>query len=195
MPEPRIAYRFLILLADTEPLVWRRIVVPMDASFWALHVAIQDAMGWLDMHLHEFEVVPPWGGHVAHIGLPDPELGRRVKDGRRCRLETWFRPQAMPARYRYDFGDDWCHIVECEDYETMDDGPYPRCLDGGGACPPEDCGGTHGYRELLRIQSDPDDPDHAGVLEWIGGPIDPHAFSPEAVHFEDPAVRAKLAFP
>lgn len=33
MPEPRIAYRFLILLADTEPLVWRRIALPMDASF------------------------------------------------------------------------------------------------------------------------------------------------------------------
>jgi hypothetical protein len=47
----------LIVLARTEPLVWRRIQVPSGYSFWDLHVAIQDAMGWQDYHLHEFVVV------------------------------------------------------------------------------------------------------------------------------------------
>jgi hypothetical protein len=31
--------------------------VPAAYSFWDLHVAIQDAMGWHDVHLHEFRVV------------------------------------------------------------------------------------------------------------------------------------------
>jgi len=57
--EFQIVHQFLIGPANTEPLVWRRIQVPEDYSFWDLHVAIQDAMGWLDYHLHEFEVVDP----------------------------------------------------------------------------------------------------------------------------------------
>ena len=50
-------HQFLIVLPSTEPLVWRRTQVPESYSFWDLHVAIQDAMGWLDYHLHEFRVV------------------------------------------------------------------------------------------------------------------------------------------
>jgi hypothetical protein len=33
------------VLTGTDPLIWRRIQVPLDHSFWDLHVAIQDAMG------------------------------------------------------------------------------------------------------------------------------------------------------
>jgi hypothetical protein len=51
---PRLVSQFLIVLPRTDPLVWRRIQVPESYSFWDLHVAIQDAMGWLDYHLHEF---------------------------------------------------------------------------------------------------------------------------------------------
>ena len=47
-------HQFLIVLPNTEPLVWRRIQVPESYSLWDLHVAIQDAMGWSDCHLHEF---------------------------------------------------------------------------------------------------------------------------------------------
>ena len=39
-------HQFLVVLANTDPLVWRRIKVPDGYSFWDLHVAIQDAMGW-----------------------------------------------------------------------------------------------------------------------------------------------------
>jgi len=48
-------------LEGEAPPVWRVIEVPADANFWALHVAIQDAMGWLDYHLHAFEVAGPSG--------------------------------------------------------------------------------------------------------------------------------------
>jgi len=56
--------QFLIVLPRTDPLVWRRIQVPDTYSFWDLHVAIQDAMGWKDYHLHEFIVIEPKGGRV-----------------------------------------------------------------------------------------------------------------------------------
>jgi hypothetical protein len=45
---------------------------------------------------------------------------------------------------------------------------YPRCLSGARRCPPEDCGGVHGYAEFL--------------------------FNPRAVVFDDPRKRFKKAF-
>ncbi len=51
-----LVYQFRVKLVGIEPIVWRRIQVPAKFSFWDLHVAIQDAMGWLDYHLHVYRV-------------------------------------------------------------------------------------------------------------------------------------------
>ena len=135
------------MLADTNPLVWRRLLVPETYSFWDLHVAIQDAMGWTDCHLHEFVVVDAKTLRGKRIGIPDEEFA-----GERPTLAGWEVPIArhlthgsQPVRYLYDFGDDWNHTLEVEDILPADGGSYPRCVAGAGACPPEDVGGTHGY--------------------------------------------------
>jgi hypothetical protein len=44
---PNRIYQFKVELKGITPLIWRRIQVPENYSFWDLHVAIQDAMGWL----------------------------------------------------------------------------------------------------------------------------------------------------
>ena len=41
-------YEFRVDLLEVAPPVWRTIQAPAAYSFWDLHVAIQDAMGWLD---------------------------------------------------------------------------------------------------------------------------------------------------
>lgn len=65
MPKkPTMIYQFKITLAGVKPPIWRRIQVPESYTFWDLHVAIQDAMGWLDCHLHQFEVINPKYGLV-----------------------------------------------------------------------------------------------------------------------------------
>ena len=46
-----LVYQFKVYLTEIEPLIWRRIQVPAKYNFWDLHVAIQDAMGWVDYHL------------------------------------------------------------------------------------------------------------------------------------------------
>jgi len=43
----RSVLQFKIWLIGTKPAVWRRIQVPEYSTFHDLHVAIQDAMGWL----------------------------------------------------------------------------------------------------------------------------------------------------
>ena len=65
-------YQFKITLLDTKPSVWRRIQVPESYTFYDLHIAIQDAMGWKDSHLHCFEKRDPkarWG-YLEKVDCP-----------------------------------------------------------------------------------------------------------------------------
>lgn len=79
--------------------------------------------------------------------------------------------------YEYDFGDSWLHEILVEKIDGRVPGaPYPMCVDGKRACPPEDCGGIGGYAELLEVLSDPGHEEHEDKLEWLGGQFDPKAF-------------------
>ena len=91
--------------------------MPERYSFWDLHVAIQDAMGWKDYHLHEFVLADAKRGRFRRIGIPDDEM----PDERPC-LAGWKVPIAQnltygsgPVRDRYDFGDDWEHVLEFDE--------------------------------------------------------------------------------
>ena len=68
----RDTLRFHIELLGIQPPIWRELLVPARYTFWELHVAIQNAMGWHDYHLHEFHVETE-RGPPAVFGLPDDE--------------------------------------------------------------------------------------------------------------------------
>ncbi|MCD4766432.1 MAG: plasmid pRiA4b ORF-3 family protein [Methanosarcinales archaeon] len=70
-----LVYQFKITLKDSKPPIWRRIQVPETYTLWDLHVAIQDAMYWMDYHLHRFEVIDPSTGMKMKIGIPEEEFG------------------------------------------------------------------------------------------------------------------------
>ncbi|MBI5102633.1 MAG: plasmid pRiA4b ORF-3 family protein [Nitrospirae bacterium] len=183
-------YQFKITLRDIKPPIWRRIRVPASYSFWDLHVAIQDSMGWTDSHLHEFQIKNPKTGRKINIGLPDEDFGRRVSEGWKKNIADFFSMQNPKAEYTYDFGDDWRHDIVLEEIlPRQKDIDYPLCIDGARACPPEDCGGSHGYEDFLEIIIDPDHEEHESVLEWVGGEFHPEHFDCTAVIFDDPAER------
>ena len=46
------AHEIKIELKDSEPLIWRIVVIPTEMTFEKLHFAIQLAMGWQDYHLY-----------------------------------------------------------------------------------------------------------------------------------------------
>ncbi len=195
--------QFKIELLEIEPAIWRRIQVPREYSFWDLHVAIQDAMGWLDYHLHKFEIKGAHKNKPDFIGIPDDDF----PDDRKI-LPSWERPIKyhidLPGRtalYRYDFGDGWEHNVLLEAISLKEKGQkYPICLNGERACPPEDCGGVSGYYELLEIVKDPKHPEYDSMREWLDGhaqsywPDNPDDFDPQSVKFDSPKKRFKLAF-
>jgi hypothetical protein len=197
---PRLdwVHQFVIILASTDPLVWRRIQVPESYSFWDLHVAIQDAMGWSDCHLHAFKMLTDGErGGVERIGLPAYEFGdeRPVRPGWTVHLSDVVRRGDLPMLYEYDFGDDWQHLVMYEGPAAVERGiTYPRCVSGARRCPPEDCGGPHGFAELLEAIRDPTHERHDELLEWLGGSFDPESFDASGVRFDDPKKRFKRAF-
>jgi hypothetical protein len=132
------------------------------------------------------------------IGIPssDDAPKDRARAGWLVPLANHFdKGASAPALYTYDFGDDWHHVVAHEGVSQPEPGvDYPRCIGGARRCPPEDCGGVHGYAEFLAAIADPQHPDHGELLAWVGGRFDPDAFDPAAVAFADPGRRWKKAF-
>ncbi len=194
--QPRDVFQLLIVLPNTDPLVWRRVQVPAEYSFWDLHVAIQDAMGWKDCHLHEFELFNSKSGQVTRIGIPDDEMPdeRPCLPGWKVPVNRYLTEGSSPVRYRYDFGDDWEHTLEFEALLPAGRGRYPKCVAGSGACPPEDVGGPDAYKEFLRTIQNPRHPEYAETLEWVGGSFNPNVFNPSRVKFDDPQERWNCAF-
>jgi len=193
-------YQFKITLDGIEPKIWRRIQIPEKYSFWDLHVAIQDAMGWTDSHLHQFVMVDPKLGEKSHIGIPDENevdyLMPNPSAGWEKFIRNYFFQKGFDkCEYEYDFGDGWLHKIKLEKIVPAIPGcKYPICLDGARACPPEDCGGIGGYENFLAIIKAPQHEEHESMLTWVGGNFDPERFDPQKIHFEDPKERWKIAF-
>jgi hypothetical protein len=191
-------YQFKITLKGTKPPIWRRILVPETHTFWDLHVAIQDAMGWDDYHLHEFTLLSPKTGRKVKIGIPsdeDVDYDWEVLAEWNQKIAHYFSSENSKADYVYDFGDGWEHSIKLEKILPRETGvAYPRCIGGKRACPPEDCGGIGGYTEFLEAFGDPANELHEDMLDWVGGSFDPDDFDPNDVEFEDPDSRFKLAF-
>lgn len=201
MAASKLIYQFRVELLEIEPPIWRRFQVPAAYSFWDLHVAIQDSMGWLDCHLHEFHVKRLNTRKTDQIGIPDAETGRNILVGWEVPISAYFVEPGATATYDYDFGDGWHHKVLLEGILLADALlEYPVCVGGERACPPEDCGGVAGYESLLKVLSKPRTSEYADTVAWLKGhaknyyPYQPDHFDPGAVEFWNPAKRWEIAF-
>lgn len=193
-----MVYQFKVTLKEIEPAIWRRILVPTTYSFWEFHVAVQDSMGWLDYHLHEFKVVNPDTGAIDAIGIPDDEVPKEKQDcmaGWEMPIAYYFRHPGDQAEYEYDFGDGWEHQIVLEGILLREQKTkYPKCIGGDRSCPPEDCGGVPGYEKLVRISRDPAHKEYQSMKQWLGSVYDPDAFDFKKVRFDNPRKRWKIAF-
>lgn len=165
-----------VTLQDTEPPVWRRLLVPASTPLDRLDRVIQAAMGWTNSHLHMFI------HQTGHFGIPDFDLP--LHDERKALLRDLARREGDTLGYEYDLGDSWEHEILLEKLVPADpNSRYPTCVAGEGACPPEDCAGTPGYQDLIATLADPDHPDHEDMLQWLGidkgSDFDPTRFDPD----------------
>ena len=170
-------YDLKIVLLGSKPAIWRRLQVPGDANLGWLHAVLQVAMGWTNSHLHHFL--------TREARYTDPRQNENMGFGDEPDRDEASATLAQIAPrvgdqfgYEYDFGDSWEHNITVEKIlpaaaarETT-----ALCLEGGRACPPEDCGGIWGYAELLKTLKNPKHPEHRTMKEWLGRPLDPETF-------------------
>jgi hypothetical protein len=167
-------HQLKVTLRGVEPSVWRRIVVSSDLSLGELASILEGAMGWLGGHLHVFDL------DGTSYGNPDPDWPSDDLDENKYRLVEVLTSVGDKMRWDYDFGDGWEHDVVVEKITGAEsDIEYPVCLTGRRACPPEDCGGPHGYARLLEVLADPSHPEHDELREWAPIDFDPDYFDAE----------------
>jgi hypothetical protein len=165
-----VAYQLRIHLRGVSPPVWRRVVVPADATIADMHATIQAAMGWEDIDLHQFTIrgqwygVPRHGAICFHAGTEDLQLSAFT-----LRAHERFT-------YEYDFHAGWLHDVRVEEILEAPVGKdLPICIGGMGRCPPEDCGSPEQFMEELDEHSPYD------LLEWIEEELHSDEFCRERV--------------
>ncbi|WP_432363923.1 plasmid pRiA4b ORF-3 family protein [Sporosarcina sp. UB5] len=166
--------------------IWRRLIVPLDMSFSAMHEVLQIAFNWQDYHLHEFylydesktdESENDYSDTYTSFGYRpvlnvvmneeamayDYDIEMKLEKGL---LLSNFIPPHTYMKYIYDFGDSWRHEIVIEEIVTKEGLRSPVCLEGEGTAPPEDCGGETGFNEFLEIINDPSHPEYESMQSW-----------------------------
>ena len=171
-------YRIRVDLQEAKPPIWRRLEVASDLTLDRLHIILQTAMGWTDSHLHEFVSGASATDRSAEHYRPLPSIDEGLDgiDETSVRLDELVADSGDRLFYSYDFGDDWTHTIRLEAVTPREpEQPAAVLIAGARACPPEDCGGVWGYRDLLHALSNPG-PDNEDALRWLGREFDPDRF-------------------
>ncbi|HPJ47479.1 MAG TPA: plasmid pRiA4b ORF-3 family protein [Synergistales bacterium] len=158
-------------LEGIAPKVWRRFVVPSSITLDRLSDVIQIVMGWSGEHMHVFNI-----NGKDYMDQPD-DVPDAAEEGL-FRLGSLLPFKGSEFTYTYDLGDNWVHLLKIEKTGMEDDEEWGDlfCVNGKGACPPDDIGGLTGFTDFLRAMGDREDPQHEFFIDWYGGEFDPNAF-------------------
>jgi hypothetical protein len=169
-------YQFKITLKSITPPIWRRLLVSSEKTLDDLHTIIQYTMEWLNHYLYSFEQkdkvyrspeICTQNGHI-HVSR---ETSIQL-------LDLNIKPKES-FLYIYEWGERWEHEVLVEAIQLTNDFiPYAHCLDGKRACPPEECGGIEGYKQLLQSINH----GNPGINEWLPRDFDPEYFDKDLVN-------------
>jgi hypothetical protein len=186
-------YRVRIDLADIEPPIWRRLHLSSHLMLDDLHAAIQAAFGWRDHHLHRFATGPSVWDDSSTLYLCPFDVEEGEDEGvpeNQVRLDDVLGKPGDLLRYVYDYGDEWEHLIRLESVTARADDVAPAvCVDGERACPPEDCGGPHGYQQLVDAVHAPAEEHDEFRYQMLEESL-PYGFRPE--HFDREATNEAL---
>ena len=153
-----------VTLVDSEPEVWRQVLVPANIQLSDLHSVIQQVMGWQNLHDYSFQT-----GLGTEKSLLDTE---------QTLADTLSTAGEQTVYYNYDKENGWRHRLTPELTNTEISDKYknrPACIAGAAACPPEGSGGIWGYDQLLARLEDIEDPEYIDLIDKYGD-FDPDAF-------------------
>lgn len=182
LPEPPgdvQVFRVRLDLDGADPPIWRGLDLRGDINLDRLHHVIQLAMGWQDCHLHRFTLEAAEGTGPSLLTDADVSQGRKGLREADVRLDQTVTANGDRLLYEYDFGDGWTHLLLVEAVRPVAaDDRMAVCLQGSGACPPEDVGGVWFYNELAHVLRDGETSPaiDAETLEWLPDDFDPDEF-------------------
>lgn len=159
------AYQLKISLDYSDPLIWRRVIVPAGYTFSQLTVMLHVIMGWDGYHLSMYS----FDNDSIRLIEDDGEMDMGDFLDSSEHLIDEFLDKYSSFEYVYDFGDSWEHTVEVEQITIGYDKNYPEIIEYAEDCPPEDCGGIGGYYDLLDILGDPECDDYEEACSWAEG--------------------------
>jgi hypothetical protein len=187
-PSTEKVYQLKISIADSRPVIWRRVLVRAHSTLDELHYVIQLVMGWENSHLHQFESPGPGETTLKTgrsrrtslrfvpttdpLGEPFDLLMEDADEDTKSEEEAFLDAVAPAAKYHflytYDMGDNWEHDILVEKIlPAAPEGVYPFCIDGERNHPLEDSGGIWGYESLLAVLADPSHEDHKEMKSWL----------------------------
>ena len=156
-PIPR--YQLHVSLAFSDPVIWRRIVIPGEIPLLQLHEVLQICFGWSGEHSHQFYV-----GKVFYSTDSSTTDPRFIED--LVEIHTIEEAMRWCFTYMYDAGDGWEHTLELEEIIAPEkNSKPPRVLDGELAAPPEEIGGVHGYAEIVHAIENPQNEKSVRLLQ------------------------------
>jgi hypothetical protein len=95
---------------------------------------------------------------IADTRMIDDDLGH-VTDVKGVMVTMVLSHVGNTVTYEYDFVHGWIHHLELVEISTHPiDKVLPQITGGENACPPEDCGGKYGCKELKEILINPENP-------------------------------------
>lgn len=167
-------YQIKVSLNNIIPSIWRQLLVKSDTKLFGLHKIIQTTMGWTNSHLHQFVCNNKF---YCNPDYEDDWDDDRQIDYTKIKFSDLISKKNQSIIYEYDFGDGWEHTVKIEEIlPLLKNKKYPVCIDGARRCPPEDCGGSHGYEDLLEIIKNPEHEEYDSMIEWLPDNYNPDEF-------------------
>jgi hypothetical protein len=203
MPNTNSAYQFKILIQDSKPPIWRRVLVPQKFTFHQLHLTIQSVFDWLNYHLYSFETLetkPMMKSPsmfldrdiIIDFSIPENEELGNI-DSRTEKISKYFKQVGNKMNYTYDFGDNWDHNITLEKIIDNYEFKYPQCIKAVGHAPCEDAGGIWGWEDKIDMLKNynPKDQEQRELYEWLCETVpdiddleNPKDFDPKFVDLE-----------
>jgi hypothetical protein len=157
-------------IVGCRPPIWRRLHVRESMWLSRLHDSIQLAFEWFDYQTHVFAF-----GDLR-FGNPLKQEALNVEDDRDVTLAEMDLEHHPRFTYSYNFDEGWQVEIAVEKPPGHRKGArYPLCAAGERAGPPEDCGGTAAYHDMLACLKEPTTDLGREWREWLGPEYDAEA--------------------
>lgn len=151
-----------------QPRIWRKLLVRESMWLSRLHDSIQVLFDWYDYQTHAFTLSD------KRYGNPLKREDFVIDDDRDVKLSDLKLDSVPRFTYGYHFGSGWQVEIKTDEFIPLEKRkPYPVCIAGERAGPPEDCGGIEAFHDMLACIQEPDTDIGREWLDWLGPEYDP----------------------